>query len=158
MCDSYADAQDRKNGICPMSAEYIEKVNEKRKQQGFQPLDSVGMAVSDETMQACQQEARDELNKRRTRVDEILFYKWDPIGLSGSNGPRDEYSAYVAGIIERVCKRASPEALAKHLTYLSAEVIGIGVDEERDKSVAELIYAVVLGMEYYPDYEVIAID
>ena len=24
-----------------------------------------------------------------SRIDEILFYKWDPIGVSDSNWPRD---------------------------------------------------------------------
>ena len=53
MYDSIADANDRARGICPMSEEYIEKMNRKRKSFGISPLDSRGMPTSDDSWNIC---------------------------------------------------------------------------------------------------------
>jgi hypothetical protein len=47
--DSIADASDRRNGVSPMSAEYIARIAEKRLKEGVAPLAANGMPTSDET-------------------------------------------------------------------------------------------------------------
>ena len=101
---------------------------------------------------------RKELKALYTRIDEILFYQWDPIGFANSSGPRDEYSMYVNTIFNMMIKGASAKKLAKHLTMISTEWIGRPENKERDKEVATLIHAVVNELFYYPKFEVVVLD
>ena len=50
--DSISDAKMRRQGKSPMSAEYTEKVNKKRRRLGFLPLGADGLPV-DDTLQYC---------------------------------------------------------------------------------------------------------
>lgn len=102
--------------------------------------------------------SRKELKAIYTRIDEILFYRWDPIGFANSSGPRDEYSMYVDTIYKMMLKGASAKKLAKHLTMVSTEWIGRPENKERDKEVAILIHAVVNDLFYYPKFEVVVLD
>ena len=101
---------------------------------------------------------RKELKALYTRIDEILFYRWDPIGFADSSGPRDEYSMYVNTIFNMMIKGASAKKLAKHLTMISTEWIGRPENKERDKEVAALIHALVNELFYYPKFEVVVLD
>tara|TARA_R110000823_G_scaffold10240_7_gene35364 strand:+ start:3335 stop:3703 length:369 start_codon:yes stop_codon:yes gene_type:complete len=56
--DSIADAADRRRGINPMSADYTEKVNERRQKLGVPPLGANGMPTSDESWGIAYGEAR----------------------------------------------------------------------------------------------------
>ena len=44
----------------------------------------------------------------RARVDEVLHYLWDPIGVSGVPAARDEYESY-AGVVFSMVKRQASE-------------------------------------------------
>jgi len=59
--DSSIDANERARGINPMSQEYIDKINKKRKSVGVPPLSDNGVATSDITFQMCLEEARVEV-------------------------------------------------------------------------------------------------
>lgn len=156
--DSGVDAAERRRGISPMSDEYQAEIKEKREWQGVSPLAENGTAQSDETMQLCLKEAREEIDNVRTRIDEILFYKWDPIRLSNSNISRDEYSSYVKGVFEMALNSTSPDSLADHLTMISTKYIGVLGNRETDVAVAALIFAIVQDVDYYPDHVVVDID
>lgn len=156
--DSNADAAERSRGINPMSDEYQAKIKEKRESQGVSPLAEDGTAHSNETMQLCLKEAREEIDSVRTRIDEILFYKWDPIRLSNSNAPRDEYASYVKGVFEIALNSTDPESLADHLTMISTERMGIASNRVTDVAVATLIFSIVQDYDYYPDHVVVDVD
>jgi hypothetical protein len=59
------------------------------------------------------------------RVDEILHYIWDPIGVAGSAGARDEYDSYVPKIVKMLFESADVEAIAKHLHSIESESMGL---------------------------------
>jgi hypothetical protein len=109
-------------------------------------------------MLLCRNEALQEIDSIRTRIDEILFYKWDPIRLSNSNTARDEYTMYVEEILQVAIASESPKPLAGHLTNLCTQSIGTKGNRECDIRVAELIFAIVHRLEYYPDHQVIDVD
>lgn len=56
--DSLADAADRAKGINPMSQEYIEEVNQRRKDAGVPPLAENGMPTSQITYELCYEEVK----------------------------------------------------------------------------------------------------
>lgn len=92
------------------------------------------------------------------RIDEILFYKWDPIRVSDSNWPRDEYTLYVNEVLELAANNTTFQPLAEHLEWLATEVIACAVSKERTYKVAELIFSIVHDEGYYPDHSVISVD
>ena len=157
MNDSSADASDRRRGINPMSQEYIAKVNKRRKEYGVSPLTVHGYASSNETLEACCQEVKNEIAGLRTRIDEILFYKWDPANISNTNWPRGEYTRYVEEILEKATLGRSA-SLIDHLAYLRTEMMSLQENKEHDSAVGELIYALVNDYAYYPDHQVVNVD
>jgi hypothetical protein len=71
------------------------------------------------------------------KVDEILFYEWDPIGVKGHLQARDEYGNYAGGICRMLQQGADEYKLARHLSALARDLMGLShVDEERDGRIA----------------------
>lgn len=58
MYDSNVDANDRENGINPMSQEYIDEINKKRATLKVTPLSENGYATLDDSMLLCIEEAK----------------------------------------------------------------------------------------------------
>ena len=57
MMDSISDAQDRRRGINPMSAEYTAKVNARRSELGVTPLGENGMPTDNSSLGVAKAEA-----------------------------------------------------------------------------------------------------
>ena len=72
-------------------------------------------------------------------VDEVLFYVWDPIGVSRSPWARDEYQSYLPQVFQFVREGQSEEAIANFLTAITAERMGLSLTAERDLEVAWLL-------------------
>jgi len=71
------------------------------------------------------------------RVDEILHYIWDPIGVAGSAGARDEYDSYVPKIVKMLFEGADAEAIAKHLHSIESGSMGLTTFGVRSKKTDE---------------------
>ncbi|CAA0102247.1 Uncharacterised protein [BD1-7 clade bacterium] len=80
------------------------------------------------------------------RIDEILFYKWDPIGVSDSDWARDEYQSYLPRVFAYAMEYNSPEPLAKFLRVVSTEVMGLPAAAKHDQDIAELIIEIKIGL------------
>lgn len=104
-----------------------------------------------------QEQAR-ALEALRTRIDEILFYKWDPIGISNSNWARDEYESYVPQALKLAIESASSELLADYLTHVSTELIELEENRKRDREVAELIFSLAQDQDHFPDHRVVEVE
>jgi len=61
----------------------------------------------------------------RTRVNEVLHYIWDPIGVRGEPNARDEYDAYVPRVCSLLQAGAAVEQIAAHLDNIATESIGL---------------------------------
>lgn len=75
----------------------------------------------------------------RRRVDEVLFYVWDPIGVSDEPCARGEYWDYVSGILAAVEKFDEPEPIGELLAAIVTEQIGISPNRTHCKEVASLL-------------------
>lgn len=60
------------------------------------------------------------------RTDEVLHYMWDPIGVAGSPGARDEYQEYLPTVFGLLTNGAGQQEIADYL--LSVERHGMGLD------------------------------
>ncbi|MFD1218248.1 hypothetical protein [Microbulbifer celer] len=76
------------------------------------------------------------------RIDEILFYKWDPIGISNGDWARDEYQSYLPRVFKMAIENGSAKEIANYLTKISTEYMGLSEAKEHDLAVAKLILEV----------------
>ncbi len=93
-----------------------------------------------------------------TRVDEILFYLWDPLNLAHSTWVRDEFTRYVPEVVKTATSADSPEPVRELLTQLRCQRLGQDPDDARDHAIAELIYALSHNLFYLPGRRVFEVD
>jgi hypothetical protein len=77
-----------------------------------------------------------ELNRR---VDEVLFYVWDPIGVSDEPCARWEYKSYVPKILQLVEQNDDPSPIALYLSEIEKNQMGISSNTDNCNRVAELL-------------------
>jgi hypothetical protein len=63
-----------------------------------------------------------ELSKR---IDEILYYQWDPIGVSEEPFARDEYTGYVGSILSIVLRTDEINDISKLLDEIQENRMGL---------------------------------
>jgi hypothetical protein len=73
------------------------------------------------------------------RIDEVLFYKWDPIGISDGDWARDEYQSYLPQVFRLALEADTPEPIANYLTVVTTENMGLSAAKEHDLKIASLI-------------------
>jgi hypothetical protein len=74
------------------------------------------------------------------RIDEILYYVWDPIGVSSAPATRDEYEGYVPHVLKLLLGNSSADSIANHLNSIATQNMGLGQqDNEHSFVVAELL-------------------
>jgi hypothetical protein len=72
------------------------------------------------------------------KIDDILWFEWDPIGVNDI-APRDEYQSYVIGIMNLKQSGAAQNELAQALFRIETEQMGLLGNFERCISVANKI-------------------
>jgi hypothetical protein len=78
----------------------------------------------------------DELERR---IDEVLFYIWDPIGVSPDPNARSEYSSYARKILEMLKEGRDAFKISSYLCELESGMMSIPADEGRAQTVAKLL-------------------
>jgi hypothetical protein len=63
---------------------------------------------------------------RLSRLRDIGWRPWDPIGLSGL-APADEYDGYLLKVAGMVCRNEDDDAAAQYLVWAESEHMGMGV-------------------------------
>jgi hypothetical protein len=77
------------------------------------------------------------------RVDEILHFIWDPIGVCEIPQARDEYQSYVPKVAGFLLEQKKKEELEAYLHWLESEHIGCPVTDEtraHTKEVVEILH------------------
>ncbi|MCF6282088.1 MAG: hypothetical protein L3J28_07735 [Candidatus Polarisedimenticolaceae bacterium] len=77
-----------------------------------------------------------------SRIDEILFYKWDPISISDTDWSRDEYHPYVPKLFKLALANDQPAPLAAYLNSVTERRLQLKANKPHDLAIAELILAV----------------
>lgn len=73
------------------------------------------------------------------RIDEVLHYVWDPIGVSGVAVARDEYQFYAPAILGLLKDGADAERIAAHLNAITLKRMGLYEDSEKALEVARIL-------------------
>ncbi|MBC5786397.1 hypothetical protein H8N03_25905 [Ramlibacter sp. USB13] len=72
-------------------------------------------------------------------VDEVLHYIWDPIGVAGAPGARDEYYGYLPTVYGMVKDGREALEIARYLGEVAVEGMGLSPDAENDLKVAQTL-------------------
>jgi hypothetical protein len=82
----------------------------------------------------------DALEEFNRRVDEVLHYLWDPIGVAGKVMARDEYTGYVPTLMTLLkANAAAANTIADYLTEIRTEHMELGPDPEKDNATAKVL-------------------
>jgi hypothetical protein len=74
-----------------------------------------------------------------TRVNEVLHYIWDPIGVRGEPRARDEYDSYVPEVCALVDKGSAVEEIALYLDTIATERMGLGSNMQHCHATADTL-------------------
>jgi len=72
------------------------------------------------------------------RIEEIVHYIWDPIGISGIPQARDEYNSYMTAIFGRV-KVGKEKDIVEFMRWVASENMGLSFDEEKAKEAVKVM-------------------
>ncbi len=73
------------------------------------------------------------------RVDEVMHYMWDPIGVAAYPGARSEYESYVPQVLGLLLSGAGEAEIAKHLTGIESLQMGLAPMDSRAAEVAAVL-------------------
>ncbi|MGF6932781.1 hypothetical protein OKW41_001920 [Paraburkholderia sp. UCT70] len=73
------------------------------------------------------------------RVDEVLHYVWDPIGIATSAAARDDYVRYLPKVFAMLQEGTDASSIAACLDNVATERMGLGANPQHSKRVAELL-------------------
>jgi hypothetical protein len=81
-------------------------------------------------------------------VSDILFREWDPIGVNSNELCRDEYDAYVTGVVHWLLSGVDEYKLASRLSQIQRDSMGMSViDEELHRRVARRLLGLLADAE-----------
>lgn len=76
------------------------------------------------------------------KVARLLWTEWDPIGVNDS-GPDDEYNGYAPEIVVMLERNADIEEIARHLSEIATERMGLFDNREHSLSTAKKLKALM---------------
>jgi len=80
-------------------------------------------------------------NELYKRTDEVLFYIWDPIGISREPYARDEYWAYLPQVFQMLLNNKPKELIVEFLLSIVKDKIGLRPNKKHTKEVVEILEA-----------------
>ena len=73
------------------------------------------------------------------RVDEVLYYHWDPLGVAREPVSRQEYAAFVPEVFAALLDNADEHRVMELLLLLESEFLGVGPRPSQARRVAEML-------------------
>ncbi len=73
------------------------------------------------------------------RINEVLHYIWDPIGISDTPEARDEYDSYASNVWQAVLEGKPENEISEMLTTITTKLMGLEPRREHDVVVANIV-------------------
>jgi hypothetical protein len=79
-------------------------------------------------------------NELLARIDEVLHYLWDPIGVSDVPEARDEYTSYAGVVFGMLKQGAGTDEISRYLREIRVVNMGVGQTGDRgnEDEIAEI--------------------
>jgi len=73
------------------------------------------------------------------RCDEVLHYIWDPIGVAGAPGARDEYESYLPKVFTLLRDGAGGNQIADYLLSIETDRMGLAPNRDGARKAAVVL-------------------
>lgn len=73
------------------------------------------------------------------RVDEVLHYIWDPIGVAGIPQARDEYHSYSPRVFNMLLSTTDGKEIIDYLISVEREMMELSITDESKEHVSEVV-------------------
>jgi len=73
------------------------------------------------------------------RIDEVIHYVWDPIGVAGVPQARDEYDSYLPQVFSMLIEQKGENDIAAYLTGVEDNRMGLTPVPEKAAQVASIL-------------------
>jgi hypothetical protein len=80
-----------------------------------------------------------EENELYKRTDEVLYYIWDPIGVSGEPFARDEYYSYLPKVFKMVLEQYPAKEISAYLLNIEKDYMGLPGNKGRAEEATEIL-------------------
>lgn len=80
-----------------------------------------------------------EQNELYKRVDEVLHYLWDPIGVSAAPEARDEYYSYLPEVFGMLIRDCSKKEISEYLNNIESDYMGLTGNTKQAEPIADLL-------------------
>ncbi len=77
--------------------------------------------------------------ERYRRVDEVLHYLWDPIGVSHAPGASDEYYSYLPQVFALLQQGHNEKVIAEYLGQVTSLSMGMDKNDVHDLEIARIL-------------------
>ncbi|HZF95898.1 MAG TPA: hypothetical protein VEZ20_13625 [Allosphingosinicella sp.] len=82
------------------------------------------------------------MTARREALKLLLWAEWDPIGVNDDPDAFGEYDSYANQIRAMLERGAGADEIARHLSWVVTELIGLGADERHNMAIARKAVAI----------------
>lgn len=82
------------------------------------------------------------------RMDEVLHYIWDPIGISGIPPARDEYYSYLPKVFSMLTSSTDGKDISDYLISVERDRMGLPVIDRTKKRAIEVAEILLKYREY----------
>jgi hypothetical protein len=72
------------------------------------------------------------------RIDEVLYYLWDPIGVSTNPNARNEYDSYSLAIFSLLAQNKTQNDIIQYLLKAEKEIMDLPSTKTNETNVAEV--------------------
>ncbi|MGE3166369.1 MAG: hypothetical protein AB7O52_15800 [Planctomycetota bacterium] len=73
------------------------------------------------------------------RCGEVLYYIWDPIGVAGAPGARDEYESYLPQVFKLLRDGEGENQIVDYLVSVETDSMGLSPNRDRAKNAAAVL-------------------
>lgn len=81
------------------------------------------------------------------RVDELLHYVWDPIGVAGTPEARDEYQSYLPRVFKMIVEDIPAKDIKNYFIQVETEEMELSLPFERSAQLDDLLNSLYLARE-----------
>ena len=82
-------------------------------------------------------------------LDEILHYVWDPIGIAGQSGMRNEYHTYATHAYALLKNNATSDEIRRYLTMIEREQMENSITEQKIEHIDFVVRLLVDAREWF---------
>ena len=89
---------------------------------------------------------KSQLTELLKRVDEVLYYFWDPIGVSDEPCAREEYTSYTSTVLKFTLSEDISK-ITQLLNKIQSDSMGLPTNSEHNKATAERLVEYKVAVE-----------